>query len=60
MKNLDLIRKVRLPDDVTFYGKVTKIVGLTIEADGPLLGIGTRCVIENGSKKGCAGRNYWL
>lgn len=52
MKNLDLIRKVRLPDDVTFYGKVTKIVGLTIEADGPLLGIGTRCVIENGSKRG--------
>ncbi|MCA1927127.1 MAG: flagellar protein export ATPase FliI [Calditerrivibrio sp.] len=52
MKSLELIRKVKLSDDLTLFGKVTKIVGLTIEADGPLLGIGTRCMIENGSKGG--------
>ncbi|MGC8925434.1 MAG: flagellar protein export ATPase FliI [Calditerrivibrio sp.] len=52
MKSLELIKRVKLSDQLTIYGKVTKIVGLTIEADGPLLGIGTRCLIENGSRNG--------
>lgn len=52
MKNLELIKKVKLSDELTIYGKITKIVGLTIEADGPLLGIGTRCLIENDSRNG--------
>ena len=48
MKNLDSLKNISLLDtDVILTGKVTKIVGLTIEADGPLLGIGTRCEIEN-------------
>jgi len=51
MSNLDLIKKIKAPTDVVIKGKVTKIVGLTIEADGPLLGIGTRCEIENGGSR---------
>lgn len=48
MKNLQLLKTIKLSDtDVIITGKVRKIVGLTIEADGPLLGIGTRCEIEN-------------
>lgn len=46
MKNLARLKKVDNKPSVQFKGKVTKIVGLTIEADGPLLGIGTRCRIE--------------
>lgn len=46
MKNLARLKKVDNRPSVQFKGKVTKIVGLTIEADGPLLGIGTRCRIE--------------
>ncbi|UOD35045.1 flagellar protein export ATPase FliI [Deferribacteraceae bacterium V6Fe1] len=52
MKNLKVLKKVNPKISPTLQGKVTKIVGLTIEADGPLLGIGTRCEITNiaGSK----------
>jgi len=52
MKNLKVLKKVNPKILPTLQGKVTKIVGLTIEADGPLLGIGTRCEITNiaGSK----------
>lgn len=52
MKNLKLLKKVNPKILPTLQGRVTKIVGLTIEADGPLLGIGTRCEITNilGSK----------
>lgn len=46
MKNLARLKKIEHKTTVQFKGKVTKIVGLTIEADGPLLGIGTRCKIE--------------
>ncbi|MGE4267388.1 MAG: flagellar protein export ATPase FliI [Deferribacterales bacterium] len=46
MKNLARLKAVDHKPTVQIKGKVTKIVGLTIEADGPLLGIGTRCRIE--------------
>lgn len=49
MKNLKILSKVKSKNSPVIQGKVTKIVGLTIEANGPLLGIGTRCEIENGS-----------
>jgi len=47
MKNLARLKRVEHKASVQITGKVTKIVGLTIEADGPLLGIGTRCSIES-------------
>jgi flagellum-specific ATP synthase len=47
MKNLRVLKKVNTRITPSLQGKVTKIVGLTIEADGPLLGIGTRCEITN-------------
>jgi len=47
MKNLARLKRVDHKYSLQIKGKVTKIVGLTIEADGPLLGIGTRCRIEN-------------
>ncbi|WP_022851945.1 flagellar protein export ATPase FliI [Limisalsivibrio acetivorans] len=46
MKNLTRLNRISKSEDVIISGKVTKIVGLTIEASGPLLGIGTRCAIE--------------
>ncbi|PLX66759.1 MAG: flagellar protein export ATPase FliI [Denitrovibrio sp.] len=47
MKNLARLKRVDHKASLKIKGKVTKIVGLTIEADGPLLGIGTRCNIES-------------
>lgn len=47
MKNLKLLSQIRPFETLTFYGHVKKIVGLTIEADAPMLGIGSRCIIEN-------------
>lgn len=52
MKNLARLKRVDHKASLQIKGKVTKIVGLTIEADGPLLGIGTRCSIE--SLEGCS------
>ncbi|MDR2401552.1 MAG: flagellar protein export ATPase FliI [Deferribacteraceae bacterium] len=46
MNNLQLLKKIKPKSDITYSGYVTKIVGLIIEADGPLLGIGTRCSIS--------------
>jgi flagellum-specific ATP synthase len=46
MKNLNRLRQINKKDEVVISGRVTKIIGLTIEADGPLLSIGTRCAIE--------------
>ncbi|KAA0257041.1 flagellar protein export ATPase FliI [Deferribacter autotrophicus] len=47
MKRLKLLKNLKIDDSIIISGRVTKIVGLTIEADGPLLSIGTRCEIEN-------------
>lgn len=47
MKNLARLKRVDHKVSPQITGKVTKIVGLTIEADGPLLGIGTRCSIDS-------------
>ncbi|BAI80019.1 flagellar-specific ATP synthase FliI [Deferribacter desulfuricans SSM1] len=52
MKKLKLLKNINFDNSVVVTGKVTKIVGLTIEADGPLLSIGTRCEIE-----GVGGKN---
>ncbi|WP_265821815.1 flagellar protein export ATPase FliI [Geovibrio ferrireducens] len=46
MKNLNRLRQINAKEEIVISGRVTKIIGLTIEADGPLLGIGTRCAIE--------------
>jgi flagellum-specific ATP synthase len=52
MKNLKVLKRIEPSVSPVLQGKVTKIVGLTIEADGPLLGIGTRCEISgSGGKK---------
>jgi flagellum-specific ATP synthase len=52
MKNLKVLKRIEPSVSPVLQGKVTKIVGLTIEADGPLLGIGTRCEITgSGGKK---------
>lgn len=47
MKNLKLLSQIKPSDKLTIYGHVKKIVGLTIEADAPMIGIGSRCIIEN-------------
>jgi flagellum-specific ATP synthase len=47
MKNLKLLSQIKPFDNLTFYGHVKKLVGLTIEADAPMLGVGSRCLIEN-------------
>jgi flagellum-specific ATP synthase len=49
MKNLNRLKQINAKEEIVISGRVTKIIGLTIEADGPLLGIGTRCAIEGGS-----------
>lgn len=46
MKNLRRLKSIKAVDEPVITGRVTKIVGMTIEADGPLLGIGSRCTIE--------------
>ncbi|MDR2104124.1 MAG: flagellar protein export ATPase FliI [Deferribacteraceae bacterium] len=46
MNNLQLLKQIKLKNDIAYSGYVTKIVGLIIEADGPLLGIGARCLIS--------------
>lgn len=45
MNKLQLLKTIKPNKDIVFTGHVTKIVGLVIEADGPLLCIGTRCII---------------
>ena len=51
MKNLTRLKQINTKEEILISGRVTKIIGLTIEADGPLLGIGTRCAIEgNGGR----------
>ena len=49
MNNLQLLKTIKPNKDLIYSGHVTKIVGMTIEANGPLLGIGTRCVITANS-----------
>ncbi|MBQ3033170.1 MAG: flagellar protein export ATPase FliI [Deferribacterales bacterium] len=46
MKNLDLLKTLKPQLPLRLRGKVTKIVGLVAEADGPLLSIGSRCAIS--------------
>ncbi len=52
MNNLQLLKTITPNNELIYSGHVTKIVGMTIEANGPLLGIGSRCAISttNGGK----------
>lgn len=52
MNNLKLLQTFKPEKNITYYGCVKKIVGLTIEADGPLMGIGTRCSIARSGDSG--------
>lgn len=36
-------------DPITLCGRVTQVIGLVIESDGPSVSIGETCIIENGS-----------
>ena len=45
MKNVSLIKKIKPEFPFIISGKVTKVAGLVVEADGPLLGIGSRCKV---------------
>ncbi len=45
MKKLELLKTLKHEPRFILTGKVTKIVGLVVEADGPLLSIGSRCAI---------------
>ncbi|MDR2883707.1 MAG: flagellar protein export ATPase FliI [Deferribacteraceae bacterium] len=47
MNSLQLLRTIKPTNDITYSGHVTKIVGMMIEANGPLLGIGGRCSIHS-------------
>ena len=47
MKKLDLLKNLKSDYKFTIKGKITKIVGLVAEADGPLLSIGSRCAITS-------------
>ncbi len=47
MKNLELLKTLKHEPRFVLKGKVTKIVGLVVEADGPLLSIGSRCMITS-------------
>ena len=46
MRNLQLLKAVKPETKITLTGRVTKIAGLVVEADGPLISIGSRCTIR--------------
>ena len=46
MRNLNLLKAVNPTTKIVLTGRVTKIAGLVVEADGPLISIGSRCVIK--------------
>ena len=46
MRNLQLLKAVKPKTKITLTGRVTKIAGLVVEADGPLISIGSRCTIR--------------
>ena len=39
-------------DPITLSGRVSQVIGLVIESNGPLVSIGETCLIENGSSMG--------
>lgn len=51
MKQLERLTNLDPRPRLVLKGRVTKIVGLVVEADGPLLSIGSRCSLE--SVAGC-------
>lgn len=51
MKQLERLTNLDPRPRLVLKGRVTKIVGLVVEADGPLLSIGSRCSLE--SVTGC-------
>ena len=46
MRNLQLLQAVKPKTKITLTGRVTKIAGLVVDADGPLISIGSRCTIR--------------
>lgn len=46
MRNLQLLKAVKPKTKIILTGRVTKIAGLVVEADGPLISIGSRCTIR--------------
>ncbi len=44
------IAVVESVDPVTLCGRVSQVIGLVIESDGPSVSIGETCIIENGSQ----------
>lgn len=47
MKQLERLSNLKLESQIVLKGRVTKIVGMVVEADGPLLSIGSRCKLES-------------
>lgn len=47
MKRLELLTNFNSTPCFVLKGRVTKIAGLVVEADGPLLSVGSRCLLEN-------------
>lgn len=47
MKQLERLSNLKPESQIILKGRVTKIVGMVVEADGPLLSIGSRCKLES-------------
>lgn len=47
MKLLTKLKSLKPQNELILKGRVTKIAGLVVEADGPLLSIGARCLLES-------------
>lgn len=47
MKQLERLSNLKRESQIILKGRVTKIVGMVVEADGPLLSIGSRCSLES-------------
>ena len=45
-------RAVRLKDPINVYGKITEVIGLLIESEGPASFIGETCLIQSNGDKG--------
>lgn len=58
MKAIDFIHEIDLIDTFKHYGRVTKVVGILIESNGPKSSIGDVCYIYQVSKKHPE-KNYW-
>lgn len=51
MSNLRLLKTIKPNNELVYTGQVTKIVGMIIEADGPLMAVGVRCYIHTNDSR---------